>query len=173
MHPCRQPRVLQMDVDDITDEDAVRLDGALVPERRVLLGAPALGVVPVIPLEVGRGSAGMCIILPCRDEQMEVRLLARAAQRRRIMKGIGDRQPRPGNGVHQVPRQCQVLSVGEFVRQRDLPLFKRHPVRPLVPFRRTKVGVRIALSPGREIARALIHQVFPVLSGDVARLPRS
>ena len=99
---------------------------------------------------------------------MEVRLLARTPQRRRIMKGVGDRQPRPGNGVHQVPHECHILSVGEFVRQRDLPLFKRHPVRPLVPFRRTKVGVRIALSPGGKIARALIHEVFPVLTDDSA-----
>ena len=105
----------------------------------------------------------MCVVLPGRDEQVEVGLLARAVQGRGIMKGIGDRQPRPGNGVHQVPRQCQVLPVGEFLRQRHLPLFERHPVHPLVPFRRTKVGVRIALRPDREIARPLIHQVFPVL----------
>ena len=88
-----------------------------------------------------------------------------------VMKGIGDRQPGPGNGVHQVPRQCQVLPVGEFVRQRDFPLFKGHPVHPLVPFGRTKVGVRIVLSPGREIARALIHEVFPVLRATIPRLP--
>ena len=30
----------------------MRLDGALVPEGGVLLGAPALGVLSVIPLEV-------------------------------------------------------------------------------------------------------------------------
>ena len=83
------------------------------------------------------------------------------------MKGIGDGQPGPGDGVHEVPRECQILSVREFVRQRDLPLFKGDPVRPLVPFCRTKVGVRIPVCPGREIARALIHEVFPVLSGDV------
>ena len=78
MHPRRQPCVLQMHVDDITDEDAMRLDRALMPESVVFLCAPALGVLSVIPLEVGRGSAGMCIILPRRDEQVQVRLLARA-----------------------------------------------------------------------------------------------
>ena len=55
----------------------MRLDRALMPERRVLLCASALGVCSVIPLEVGRGGPCMCIILPRRDEQMQVRLLAR------------------------------------------------------------------------------------------------
>ena len=76
---------------------------------------PALGVRSVIPLEVGRGGAGMGIILPGRDEEMEVRLLARSVQRRRIMKGIGDGQPGPGDGIHEVPHQCHDF-VGARVR---------------------------------------------------------
>ena len=61
MDPRRLPGILQVDVHDITEEDAVRLDRALVPEQRVLLGAPALGVVRVIPVEVGGRRADMCI----------------------------------------------------------------------------------------------------------------
>ena len=76
MHPCRQPCVLEMDIDHIADQHAVRLDGALVPERGVLLCPAAFGVRPVIPLEVRRGGAGMCVVLSCRDEQMEVGLMA-------------------------------------------------------------------------------------------------
>ena len=91
MDPRRLPGILQVGVDHITDEDAVRLDGALVPEQRVLLGAPALGVLPVIPVEVGGRRAGMCVVLPGREEQVQVRLLPRAVQGWRIMKGIGDR----------------------------------------------------------------------------------
>ena len=112
----------------------------------------------------------MCIILPGRDEQVEVGLLARAVQGRGVMKGIGDRQPRPGNGVHQVPRQCQVLPVREFLRQRDFPFFKGHPVHALVAFRRTKVRVWIARRPGREVARAFVDEVLAVLA-QVAQLP--
>ena len=55
------------------------LNRAPVPEGIGLSGAPALRVRPVIPLEVRGGSAGMCIILPGRNQQMQVRLLAGAS----------------------------------------------------------------------------------------------
>ena len=84
------------------------------------------------------------------------------------MEGIGDGQPIPGNGVHQVPHEDHILRVGEFVRQRDFPLFKRHPVRTLIAFGCTKVGMRIALSPGGKVARSFVHEVFPVLTADSA-----
>ena len=115
----------------------------LCRKARLSVHHRARGALRLYRLKWCRGGAGMCIILPRRDEQMQVRLLPRSSERWRIMKGIGDGQPGPGDGLHEVPRECQVLSVREFVRQRDLPLFKGDPVRPLVPFCRTKVGVRI------------------------------
>ena len=86
MDPGRQPGLLQMHVDDIADQHAMRFDRALVPEGRVFLGPPALRVLPVIPLEVRRSSARMPVILPGRDQQVEVRLLAAAVEGRGIMK---------------------------------------------------------------------------------------
>ena len=77
MDPRCHPGVFEMHVDHITDEHAMCFDRALMPERRVLLGSPALRMRSVIPLEVLRGGAGMCIILSGRDEQMQVWLLAR------------------------------------------------------------------------------------------------
>jgi hypothetical protein len=43
MHPFWKPRTLQMHIDDITDRDAPRFDGLLVPEGRVFSGAAPQG----------------------------------------------------------------------------------------------------------------------------------
>ena len=177
MHPCREPRVFEMGIDHIAEQHAVCLDGALVPERGVLLCPAAFGVGHVPPLEVRLGGAGMCVVLSCRDEQMEVGLMCRAVQRLWIVEGVGDRQPGPGNLVHQVTHEAHVLSQGQLVRERDLPLLERDAApscivgrQPLALLSRTKVGVRIALSPRGEIARVFVHEVLAVLMDDVALL---
>ena len=41
--PCREPRVFEMGIDHIAEQHAVCLDGALVPERGVLLAPPRSG----------------------------------------------------------------------------------------------------------------------------------
>ena len=62
-------------------QDPMRFDRALMPEGVVLLGAPALGVVPVIACEVGGRRARVTIVLPSGDEQVEMGLLALAVER--------------------------------------------------------------------------------------------
>ena len=81
MDPGGEPGVLQVDVDHITEQDPMRFDRALMPEGVVLLGAPALGVVPVIACEVGGRRARVTIVLPSGDEQVEMGLLALAVER--------------------------------------------------------------------------------------------
>src|SRR5215212_6216006 len=82
-----------MHIEHITDGDAPGFDGPLVPEGRIFPGAP-LGRVPrIIAFEMLAGGARVLVSLPRRQEQVEMGLLGRAAERRGIMKGVGAAQP--------------------------------------------------------------------------------
>jgi hypothetical protein len=147
------PGSFKMQVDDIRNHDAVGLHGPTVPEGGVFLCATSFRMHTIVALEVLRGCPGMRVILPSRDQHMEMRLLLGLVHGARVMKGIGDWQCVPCNGVHEISRQGHVFTVRQLVRQRNFHLQERHTTRPLVLLGGLEVDVRVAISPGGQVPR--------------------
>src|SRR5215510_10957286 len=124
MHTLCETRTLQMHIDDITDGHPPRFDRALVPEGRIFPRPTLGGVAGIIALEMLAGGAYVLVGLPCRNEEVQMGLLVRTAERRGIMKGIGAGQKVSGNHVNEIAHEGHVGAMPQGVGEQDLPLLK-------------------------------------------------
>src|SRR5207253_4219039 len=96
----------------------------LVPKGRIFPGASLGRAAGIIASEMLLGGARVLIGLPCRQEQVEMRLLGRATERRGIMKGIGTGQQVPSNDLEEIAHKGHVGPVSQHVGEQNLPLLK-------------------------------------------------
>ena len=177
MHPVWDPSALQMHIKYVANSHTPRFDGPLVPKGRIFPGAP-LGRVPgIIAFEMLAGGARVLVSLPRRYEQVQMRLLVRATERRGIMKGIGTGQQVPGNDLEEIAHKGHVGPVSQHVGEQNLPLLKGpaavaflSPRGTLRAFGLLKVPAGVPLSPGWQVARVGIHQILTPLT-QIPQLP--